>query len=143
MKVFIVLGDDRGCGATVDGVFSSLDLAKDYEARNSNCYLDSECGEDVQGKIKPQKGIEEVTAYRTKDGDLFANAEMAAIHAEWLDAIYRIDKDELNLMVENQCRCKRAMKNLRGKDAAAMQSEIDKRAVRIDSLMRFIKRGGA
>jgi hypothetical protein len=89
------------------------------------------------------KGIEEVTVYRTKDGDLFANAEMAAIHAEWLAARYRIDKNELNLMVKSQCRCKRAMKHLRGKDAAAMQSEIDKRAVRIANRMDFIKRGRA
>jgi hypothetical protein len=87
------------------------------------------------------KGIEEVTAYRTRDGKLFANAEMAAIHAEWLAEIYRTDKDELNLMVKNQCRCKRAMKYLRGKEAAAMQSVIANRAARIAMLMEFIKKG--
>ena len=87
------------------------------------------------------KGIEKVTAYRTRDGKLFVNAEMARIHAERLAARYRTDKSELKLIVKSQCRCKRAMKHLRGKDAAAMQSEIDRRAARIAMLMEFIKKG--
>lgn len=89
------------------------------------------------------KGIEEVTAYRTEDGKLFVNAEMAGIHAERLDTICRADKGEIALMVKNQCRCKRAMRHLRGEEAAAMQSEIDKRAERITMLMKFIKKGMA
>lgn len=88
------------------------------------------------------KGIEEVTAYRTADGKLFANAEMAAIHAEWLADRAKVVRDELSLMIKNQCRCKRAMKHLRGKEAAAMQSVIANRAARIAKDMDFIKRGG-
>jgi hypothetical protein len=66
---------------------------------------------------------------------------MAGIHAEWLAARFVIEKNELTLMIKNQCRCKRAMRHLRGREASKMQSEIDKRAERIAKGMNFIKRG--
>ena len=88
------------------------------------------------------KGVEEVTAYRTKDGKLFASAGRAKIHAVCLAVTLKAEKEELDLMVKNQCRCKRAMEHLRGKEAAAMQSEIDRRAARITKAMDFIKKGG-
>jgi len=50
MKVYVVLEEDRGCGVSVAGVFASLAEAKAYLAgpNGSNCYLDSEYGEEVQ-----------------------------------------------------------------------------------------------
>ena len=50
MKVYVVLEEDRGCGASVAGVFASLQAAEAYLAgpEGSNCYLDSELGDDVQ-----------------------------------------------------------------------------------------------
>ncbi len=50
MRVYVVLEDDRGCGVSVAGVFATLDAAKAYLAGpcGSNCYLDSESGEEVQ-----------------------------------------------------------------------------------------------
>jgi hypothetical protein len=46
MKVWVVLEEDRGCGVSVAGVFSSLEAARAYLAGpdGSNCYLDSESG---------------------------------------------------------------------------------------------------
>jgi hypothetical protein len=48
-KVYVVLEEDRGCGVSVAGVFNSLDLAKSYinGPEGSNCYLNSEYGEEV------------------------------------------------------------------------------------------------
>jgi hypothetical protein len=50
MRVYVVLAEDRGCGASVAGVFSSLEAAQSYLAgpEGSNCYLDSDHGEEVQ-----------------------------------------------------------------------------------------------
>lgn len=50
MQVFIVLEEDRGCGVSVAGVFDSLEKALAYLAgpNGSNCYLDSDSGEDVK-----------------------------------------------------------------------------------------------
>ena len=50
MKVYVVLEEDRGCGASVAGVFASLAAAEAYLAGpdGSNCYLDSDAGELVQ-----------------------------------------------------------------------------------------------
>lgn len=50
MRVFVVLEEDRGCGASVAGVFASLAEAKLYldGPYGSNCYLDSDEGEEVQ-----------------------------------------------------------------------------------------------
>ena len=50
MKVYVVLEEDRGCGVSVAGVFASLAEANAYLAgpNGSNCYLDSEYGEEVQ-----------------------------------------------------------------------------------------------
>ena len=49
MKVYVVLEEDRGCGVSVAAVFSSLQSAEEYLAgpNGSNCYLDSEYGEEV------------------------------------------------------------------------------------------------
>lgn len=87
------------------------------------------------------KDVEKVTAYRTKDGQLFANAKMAAIHAERLETMFMTKRDTLKLMIRDQFYFKRAMKYLRGKEASEMQSEIAKRAARIAKGMDFIKRG--
>jgi hypothetical protein len=50
MKVYVVLEEDRGCGVSVAGVFTSLAEAKLYlrGPDGSNCYLASEDGEEVQ-----------------------------------------------------------------------------------------------
>ena len=50
MRVFVVLEEDRGCGPSVAGVFSSLEAAEAYLAgpEGSNCYLYSEQGEVVR-----------------------------------------------------------------------------------------------
>ena len=50
MKVYVVLEEDRGCGASVAGVFASLAEAELYLSgpNGSNCYLDSDQGEEVQ-----------------------------------------------------------------------------------------------
>jgi hypothetical protein len=50
MKVFVVLEDDRGCGPSVAGVFSSLEAAQEFvEGPNgSHCYVDCDDGEEVQ-----------------------------------------------------------------------------------------------
>lgn len=50
MKVFVVLEEDRGCGVSVAGVFASLEAAEAYLSgpEGSNCYLDSEYGDEVQ-----------------------------------------------------------------------------------------------
>lgn len=50
MKVYVVLEKDRGCGVSVAGVFASLPAAQAYLAgpNGSNCYLDSEYGDQVQ-----------------------------------------------------------------------------------------------
>lgn len=50
MKIYVVLEEDRGCGVSVAGVFASLAEAKTYVngPNGSNCYLDSEDGEEVQ-----------------------------------------------------------------------------------------------
>ena len=50
MRVYVVLEEGRGCGPSVAGVFASLEAAKAYLAgpSGSNCYLDSEQGEEVQ-----------------------------------------------------------------------------------------------
>lgn len=50
MKVYVVLEEDRGCGVSVAGVFTSLKAAEEYLAgpNGSNCYLDSDQGETVQ-----------------------------------------------------------------------------------------------
>lgn len=52
MKVYVVLEKDRGYGVSVAGVFASLESAKAYLAgsEGSNCYLDSEFGEELQGQ---------------------------------------------------------------------------------------------
>lgn len=52
MKVYVVLEEDRGCGVSVVGVFASLAAAKAFLAgpEGSNCYLDSEFGEELQGQ---------------------------------------------------------------------------------------------
>lgn len=51
MTVWFVLENDRGYGASVADVFSSLESAEAYllGPNGSNCYLDSDVGEDVQG----------------------------------------------------------------------------------------------
>lgn len=51
MQVYVVLEDDRVFGVSVAGVFSSLEAANTYleGPDGSNCYLDSECGDWVQG----------------------------------------------------------------------------------------------
>lgn len=50
MKVYVVLEEDRGCGVSVAGVFSSLAAAEQYLAgpNGSNCYLDSVEGQELQ-----------------------------------------------------------------------------------------------
>lgn len=50
MKVFVVLEEDRGLGVSVAAVFVSLDAAQAYLSgpEGSNCYLDSEYGNEVQ-----------------------------------------------------------------------------------------------
>ena len=50
MKVYIVLEEDRGWGVSVAGVFYSLEAAQAYIAgpEGSNCYLDSEYGDEVK-----------------------------------------------------------------------------------------------
>jgi hypothetical protein len=50
MRVYVVLEEDRGCGVTVAGVFSSFGAAQSYLAgpEGSNCYLDSDEGAEVQ-----------------------------------------------------------------------------------------------
>lgn len=50
MQVYVVLEEDRGCGVSVAGVFASLEAARAYLAgpEGSNCYLDSEYGQEVQ-----------------------------------------------------------------------------------------------
>lgn len=50
MKVYVVLESDRGAGVSVAGVFYSLESAQEYVAgpEGSNCYLNSEHGEDIQ-----------------------------------------------------------------------------------------------
>ena len=47
MKVYVVLGDDRGCGVSVAGVFLSLEAALEFVKENSHCYLYSEYGMEV------------------------------------------------------------------------------------------------
>ena len=49
MYVYVVLEEDRGCGPSVAGVFTSLAAAKEYLAGpdGSHCYLHSEDGEIV------------------------------------------------------------------------------------------------
>lgn len=49
--VWVVLEEDRGAGVSVAGVFASLESAEAFleGPAGSNCYLDSELGEDVQG----------------------------------------------------------------------------------------------
>jgi hypothetical protein len=51
MRVYVVLGEDRGCGVSVEGVFASLEAAQAYleGPQGSNCYLYSDEGEEVQG----------------------------------------------------------------------------------------------
>jgi hypothetical protein len=53
MIVFVVLEDDSGWRPSVAGVFATLELAQAFvEGPNgSHCYIDSECGEKVQGEI--------------------------------------------------------------------------------------------
>lgn len=50
LQVYVVLEEDRGCGVSVAGVFASLAAAQAYLAgpNGSNCYLDSEYGDQVQ-----------------------------------------------------------------------------------------------
>lgn len=50
MKVYVVLEEDRGYGVSVAGVFTSLQAAEEYLVgpEGSNCYLNSEYGEEVQ-----------------------------------------------------------------------------------------------
>ena len=49
MKVYVVLELDRGCGASVAGVFLSLESAQEFleGPDGSNCYLTSTNGEEV------------------------------------------------------------------------------------------------
>jgi hypothetical protein len=49
MRVYVVLEKDRGCGVSVAGVFASLAAAKAFLSGpdGSNCYLDSEYGEEL------------------------------------------------------------------------------------------------
>ena len=49
MKVYVVLELDRGCGASVAGVFLSLKSAQEFleGPDGSNCYLTSTLGEEV------------------------------------------------------------------------------------------------
>ena len=39
MQVYVVLEDDRGCGPSVDAVFSSLEAAHAYIERKGNSHL--------------------------------------------------------------------------------------------------------
>ncbi len=48
MQVYVVLEEDRGCGPSVAGVFSTLEAAEAYVAENSRCFLASSFGEEVQ-----------------------------------------------------------------------------------------------
>jgi hypothetical protein len=50
MKVYVVLEEDHGYGATVAGVFASLEAAQEYLAgpNGSNCYLDFDEGTEVK-----------------------------------------------------------------------------------------------
>ena len=50
MKVYVVLEEDHGYGATVAGVFASLAAAEAFLAGpdGSNCYLDTCKGTEVQ-----------------------------------------------------------------------------------------------
>lgn len=50
MKVYVVLEEDRGCGVSVAGVFSSFAAAVAYLAgpNGSNCYLDCNEGQEVK-----------------------------------------------------------------------------------------------
>ncbi len=54
MKVYVVLEEDRGCGASVAGVFASLEAAQEYlrGPDGSHCYLDSESGEVVKNGLQ-------------------------------------------------------------------------------------------
>jgi len=47
VRVYVVLEEDRGCGVSVAGVFSSVGAAQKYlnGPDGSNCYLYSEEGE--------------------------------------------------------------------------------------------------
>ena len=47
MKVYVVLEEDRGCGASVAGVFLSLEAALEFVKISSHCYLYSEYGHEV------------------------------------------------------------------------------------------------
>lgn len=49
MRVYVVLEDDRGCGPSVAGVFSSLEAAQEFLAGESRCWLASDEGEEVKG----------------------------------------------------------------------------------------------
>lgn len=50
MRVFVVLEEDRGCGAYVAGVFYSLEAAQAFVAeQGSHYYVASESGEEVRG----------------------------------------------------------------------------------------------
>ena len=50
MRVFIVLEEDRGCGAYVVGVFASLEDARAFvDKQGSSYYIVSESGEEVRG----------------------------------------------------------------------------------------------
>jgi hypothetical protein len=88
------------------------------------------------------KGIEAVTAYSTKDGKLFANAEMAVIHAGRLAERVEEAKKELALLAESQRRYKRERKRLSMDEAALMQSISARASKIITEKMDFIKRGG-
>lgn len=50
MRVYVVLEEDRGCGPSVAGLFSSLELAQEFLAgpNGSNCYLYSDEGLEIQ-----------------------------------------------------------------------------------------------
>lgn len=49
MQVYVVLEEDRGLGVSVARVFASLASAQEFLAgpEGSNCYLDSDLGEEV------------------------------------------------------------------------------------------------
>lgn len=68
MKVFVVLEEDRGCGPSVAGVFASLDAANAYLAGpdGSNCYLDSDSGEEVQGDSVPEDRFVESDSWEVR-----------------------------------------------------------------------------
>lgn len=53
-RVWVVLEEDRGCGASVVGVFSTEDAAKEFlrdpTVSTGYCYLSSEEGEPIKTK---------------------------------------------------------------------------------------------